>query len=129
MSSARRLASPVEVRPVIGSSLDDLDQRRLRKYFRTRFPDRSPADEWAPALAAHKLVALTDVGPAPTCLGILERRARTSRQEPGDPDPTGADAALHRSDERVRREEEPQRIRVPDLRRLLGRAGPKHGIR
>ena len=39
MLSARRLASPVEERPVIGSSLGDLDQCRLEKYFRTRFPD------------------------------------------------------------------------------------------
>ena len=71
MLSARRLASPMEERPVIGSSLDDLDGCRLKQYFRTRFPDWSPPDEWAPALAAHKLVVLTDAGPMPTHLGIL----------------------------------------------------------
>ena len=71
MLSARRLASPIEERPVIGSNLDDLDEYRLTKYFRTRFQDWSPPDEWAPALAVHKLVVLTDAGPVPTHLGIL----------------------------------------------------------
>ena len=71
MLSARRLASPIEERPVIGGSLDDLDKCRLKKYFRTRFQDWSPPDEWAPALTAHKLVVLTDAGSMPTHLGIL----------------------------------------------------------
>ena len=69
--SARRLASPVEERPVIGASLADLDESRLKKYFRARFPDWSAPDEWAPVLAAHKLAAITGSGAVPTHLGIL----------------------------------------------------------
>ena len=69
--SARRLASPVEERAVVGSSLDDLNRDRLEKYFRARFPEWTPPGDWVPVLMAHKLAAMTDSGPAPTHLGIL----------------------------------------------------------
>ena len=69
--SARRLASPVEERPVPGLSLDTLDVLLLKQYFRSRFEDWSPPDDWASTLVAHKLAAVTDSGAAPTYLGVL----------------------------------------------------------
>ena len=71
MFSARSLASPVEERPVVGSSLDALDVLLLKKYFRSRFDDWSPPDDWQSTLVAHKLAAVTESGVAPTYLGML----------------------------------------------------------
>ncbi len=81
--SARRLANPIEERPVFGSTLDDLDELRLARYFRKRFPDWSPPDDWAPTLAAHKLAAETDAGLVPTHLGILLFAEEPERHLPG----------------------------------------------
>ena len=81
--SARRLANPIEERPVFGSTLDDLDDMRLARYFRSRFPDWSPPDDWAPTLVAHKLAAETDAGVVPTHLGILLFAEEPERHLPG----------------------------------------------
>ena len=81
--SARRLTNPIEERPVFGSALDDLDNVRLAMYFRNRFPDWSPPDDWARALVAHKLAAETDAGVAPTHLGILLFAEQPERHVPG----------------------------------------------
>ena len=69
--TGRRLASSVEERPVIGSSLDALDPILLKKYFRSRFKDWSPPEDWQSTLVAHKLAAVTESGVAPTYLGVL----------------------------------------------------------
>ena len=69
--SARRLTSPIEERPLLGSSLDDLSEVRLEKYFRDRFPDWSEPDDWGSTLVAHKLAAVLDSGVTPTYLGVL----------------------------------------------------------
>ena len=70
MLTERRLASPLEERPMVGS-LDDLDKTRLEQYFSRRFPDWSMPEDWASTLAAHKLAVILDVGAVPTHLGIL----------------------------------------------------------
>ena len=69
--SARRLTSPIEERPLLGSSLDDLSEIRLEKYFRDRFSDWSEPDDWGSTLVAHKLAAVLDSGVTPTYLGVL----------------------------------------------------------
>lgn len=69
--SARRLTSPIEERPLLGSSLDDLSEVRLGKYFRDRFSDWSEPDDWGSTLVAHKLAAVLDSGVTPTYLGVL----------------------------------------------------------
>ncbi len=79
MFSARRMTSPVEERPVSGGSLDALDPILLKQYFRSRFKDWSPPDDWASMLVAHKLAAVTDSGVAPTYLGILLFAERPER--------------------------------------------------
>ena len=81
--SARRLTNPIEERPVFGSTLDDLHDLRLVKYFRSRFPDWSPPDDWTRTLVAHKLAAETDAGVAPTHLGILLFAEQPERHVPG----------------------------------------------
>ena len=81
--SARRLTNPIEERPVFGSTLDDLHDLRLVKYFRSRFPDWSPPDDWTRALVAHKLAVETDAGIVPTHLGILLFAEQPERHVPG----------------------------------------------
>ena len=83
MLSVRRLASPIEERPVFGSTLADLHDLRLAKYFRDRFPGWSPPDDWSDTLVAHKLAAATDAGVVPTHLGILLFAERPERYLPG----------------------------------------------
>ena len=83
MLSARRLASPIEERPVFGSGLDDLHDLRLERYFRDRFPDWSRPADWTATLVAHKLAAVTDSGVIPTHLGILLFAEQPERYLPG----------------------------------------------
>ena len=71
MLSARRLSNPIEERPVFGSTLDDLHDLRLERYFRDRFPDWSGPEDWARTLGAHKLAVASDAGVIPTHLGVL----------------------------------------------------------
>ena len=71
MLSARRMTNPIEERPVFGSTLGDLHDLRLERYFHDRFPDWTRPEEWARTLAAHKLAISTDAGVLPTHLGIL----------------------------------------------------------
>ena len=61
----------LEERPLLGSSLNDLSEVRLEKYFRDRFPDWSRSDDWGSTLVAHKLAAVLDSGVTPTYLGVL----------------------------------------------------------
>ena len=81
--SARRLANPIEERPAFGSTLADLHELRLAKYFRDRFPDWTPPEDWAHTLVAHKLAAATDAGVVPTHLGILLFAEQPERHVPG----------------------------------------------
>lgn len=83
MLSARRMASPIEERPVFGSTLDDLHDLRLERYFRDRFADWSRPDDWAHTLVTHKLAAATDAGVIPTHLGILLFAEQPERHLPG----------------------------------------------
>ncbi len=69
--SARRLTSPVEERPVLGSNLDDLSEVRLNQYFLDRFPDWSRPEDWGSTLVDHKLAVELDSGVTPTHLGVL----------------------------------------------------------
>ena len=39
MIDKTQLISSIEERPMVGSSLDDLDKTRLEQYFSRRFPD------------------------------------------------------------------------------------------
>ena len=81
--SARRLANPIEERPVFGSTLEELHDLRLARYFRNRFPDWSSPSDWAHTLVAHKLAAETDAGVVPTHLGILLFAEQPERHVPG----------------------------------------------
>ena len=81
--SARRLANPIEERPAFGGTLADLHDLRLAKYFRDRFPDWTPPEDWAHTLVAHKLAAATDAGVVPTHLGILLFAEQPERHVPG----------------------------------------------
>ena len=81
--SARRLANPIEERPAFGGTLADLHDLRLEKYFRDRFPDWTPPEDWAHTLVAHKLAAATDAGVVPTHLGILLFAEQPERHVPG----------------------------------------------
>lgn len=71
----RRAGLRPELRPVTGSSLDDLDQRRLRDYFeRIRgqdVPDADNADAWTELLVNTEI--MTDEAEPPVCsvAGIL----------------------------------------------------------
>ena len=83
MLSARRMASPIEERPVFGSTLADLHDLRLERYFRDRFPDWSRPDDWAHTLVTRKLAATTDADVIPTHLGILLFAEQPERYLPG----------------------------------------------
>ena len=83
MLSARRMASPIEERPAFGSTLDDLHDLRLERYFRDRFQEWSRPDDWAHSLVTHKLAASTDSAVTPTHLGILLFAEQPERFLPG----------------------------------------------
>jgi len=65
----------VEIRPVQGTDLQDLDLRRLRDYFgRIRgqeTPDINDARAWTTLLVNTEIMAETDLGPAVTVGGLL----------------------------------------------------------
>lgn len=69
--TGRRLASPVEERPVSGAKLTDLDEVRLSKYFRSRFSDWRVPEDWRSVLVDHKLAVMTDQQVYPSYLGVL----------------------------------------------------------
>ena len=93
--SSRRLAQPVEERPLLGATLEDLDELRLRKYFRRRSPDWVCPDDWAPTLVAHALALEVEERIVPTYLGILLFAEQPERFLPG----AYVDAALYTHDE------------------------------
>lgn len=69
--TTRRLVSPVEERPVVNASLEDLDEVRLAKYFRSRFSDWTAPEDWQSWLVGHKLAAVHEEQARPTYLGVL----------------------------------------------------------
>ena len=93
--SSRRLAQPVEERPVLGATPEDLDELRLRAYFRRRFSDWVYPDDWSPTLVAHALALEVEERVVPTYLGILLFAEQPERFLPG----AYVDAALYTHDE------------------------------
>ena len=94
MLSGRRMTNPIEERPVFGSTLDDLHDLRLERYFRDRFPDWTRPEQWSRTLMAHKLAASTDAGATPTHLGVLLFAERPEQFLPG----AYVDVAAYRHD-------------------------------
>lgn len=92
---SRRLAQPVEERPVLGATLEDLDELRLRDYFRRRFPEWVCPDEWRATLTAHALAVEVEDRVVPTCLGVLLFAEQPERFLPG----AYVDVALYAHDE------------------------------
>ena len=81
--SSRRLAEPVEERPVPGAALDDLEQLHLQRHFRRRFPDWIPPDDWRETLVAHKLAVKVEDRVLPTSVGVLLFAEEPERFLPG----------------------------------------------
>ena len=94
MLSGRRMTNPIEERPVFGSTLEDLHDLRLERYFRDRFADWTRPDDWPRTLLAHKLAAATDGGVTPTHLGVLLFAERPEQFLPG----AYVDVAAYRHD-------------------------------
>ena len=93
--SSRRLAEPVEERPIIDAAVEDLDELRLRRHFLRRFPDWTPPDNWRETLTAHKLAVEVENRVLPTCVGILLFTEQPERFLPG----AYVDLVLYRHDE------------------------------
>lgn len=75
--------TPVEDRPAIRSRLPDLDRTLLAAYFRRRFPDWSPPEDWSPLLRNHHFAVETAFGVIPTFLGVLMFSERPHDYLPG----------------------------------------------
>ncbi len=80
---SRRLALPVEERPVVAARVEHLDEVRLRRHFRHRFPHWTPPDDWRASLIAHKLAVEVENSVLPTCVGILLFSEQPERFLPG----------------------------------------------
>ena len=93
--SSRRLAEPVEERPIIDAAVEDLDELRLRRHFLRRFPDWTLPDNWRETLTAHKLAVEVENRVLPTCVGILLFAEQPERFLPG----AYVDLVLYRHDE------------------------------
>ena len=92
---SRRLASPVEERPVVDASTQDLDELRLRRHFGRRFPGWTAPEDWRETLIAHKLAVEVENRVLPTCVGILLFAEQPERFLPG----AYVDLALYAHDE------------------------------
>lgn len=75
--------TPVEDRPALRSRLPDLDRTLLAAYFRRRFPDWSPPEDWSPLLRNHHFAVETAFGVIPTFLGVLMFSERPDDYLPG----------------------------------------------
>ena len=80
---SRRLANPVEERPVVDAAVEDLDELRLRRHFQRRFPNWTPPDDWRETLIAHKLAVQVENRVLPTCVGTLLFAEQPERFLPG----------------------------------------------
>ena len=92
---SRRPAQPVEERPLLGATLGNLDEVRLRRYFRRRFPDWISPEDWRLTLTAHALAVEVDERVVPTCLGVILFAEQPERFLPG----AYGDVALYTHDE------------------------------
>lgn len=79
----QRPPTPVEDRPALRSRLPDLDRTLLAAYFRRRFPDWSPPEDWSPLLRNHHFAVETALGVIPTFLGVLMFSERPDDYLPG----------------------------------------------
>ena len=79
----QRPPTPVEDRPALRSRLPDLDRTLLAAYFRHRFPDWSPPEDWTPLLRNHHFAVETALGVIPTLLGVLLFSERPDDYLPG----------------------------------------------
>lgn len=79
----QRPPTPVEDRPALRSRLPDLDRTLLAAYFRRRFPDWSPPEDWSPLLRNHHFAVETALGVIPTFLGVLMFSERPDHYLPG----------------------------------------------
>lgn len=87
--------TPVEDRPALRSQLPDLDRTLLAAYFRRRFPDWSPPEDWSPLLRNHHFAVETALGVIPTFLGVLMFSERPDHYLPG----AFIEMETHRADE------------------------------
>ena len=67
----------------IDAATDDLDDLRLRRYFRRCFPDWMPPRDWREVLVAHKLAVEIENRIRPTCVGVLLFADQPERFLPG----------------------------------------------
>lgn len=106
--------TPVEDRPALRSRLPDLDRTLLAAYFRRRFPDWSPPEDWAPLLRNHHFAVETALGVIPTFLGVLLFSERPDDYLPG------AFIAMetHRADEPEAKPPTVERITGPPPRQI-----------
>ncbi len=105
----RGLAGPVEERPVPNAELDDLDEVRLARYFRDRFTDWAPPEDWQTTLVSHKLAIVSDEQARPTLLGVLLFAEQPDLYIPG----AYVDLALYKHDEADGNTADAQRIAGP----------------
>jgi len=106
---SRGLVSPVEERPVLNAKLTDLDEVRLSKYFRSRFPDWTTPEDWQAKLISHKLAVMSEEQAYPTYLGILLFAEQPDAFIPG----AYMDLALYDHDEPDGNTADTQRISGP----------------
>lgn len=105
----QRPPTPVEDRPALRSRLPDLDRTLLGTYFRRRFPDWSPPEDWAPLLRNHHFAVETALGAIPTFLGVLMFSERPDDYLPG----AFIELETHRADE--------AEAKPPTVERITGR--------
>lgn len=109
--------TPVEDRPALRSRLPDLDRTLLAAYFRRRFPDWSPPEDWSPLLRNHHFAVDTALGVIPTFLGVLMFSERPDDYLPG----AFIEMESHRGDEPEAKPPTVERITGP-LPRQVERA-------
>lgn len=109
--------TPVEDRPALRSRLPDLDRTLLAAYFRRRFPDWSPPEDWTPLLRNHHFAVETALGAIPTFLGVLMFSERPDDYLPG----AFIEMEFHRGDEPEAKSPTVERITGP-LPRQIERA-------
>lgn len=109
--------TPVEDRPALRSRLPDLDRTLLAAYFRRRFPDWSPPEDWTPLLRNHHFAVETALGVIPTFLGVLLFSERPDDYLPG----AFIEMEFHRGDEPEAKPPTVERITGP-LPRQIERA-------
>lgn len=69
----------VEKRPIFGTELNDLDQLRLQRHFRHRYPDCTSPDDCRVTLTAHKLAVGVEGRVLPASAGLF--CSRNSRSD------------------------------------------------